>query len=270
MTEHEANFPQTPEGVRDLSWAELRKMIEPDKETRTDRDPLNLANLEMARRVVNNCERVVDHYMRIMNQPLINQLNYKYKIKDAGSRLYIFLSEPFSNDINRTPKWHRVSLYDGFNKHTGEICRLRSYTSTIASRYFYREFKKELDELEIVYLEECLSNKLFVDSYTSADTDTPPIEVEAIRAAFPKLREVHQITIELLVVEELSSLQAFDVLKDYMNPRSKTLNGMTKEEYFASLTTVEKQNRVSLLKGQALDRLNILVQNELKRIKTNG
>lgn len=267
MTEYEANFPQSPEGVRDLSWAELRKMLEPDRETRIDHDPHNLANLEMARRIVNNCERVVNYYMGVMNRPLIARLNYQYKIEHAGTLLYEFLSQPFSNDANLTPMWLKVSQFKGFNEHTGKICRLRSYTSTIASRKFYGDFKKldKLDKLDIVYLEEILSNKLYVDPHIDDEPDTPLIR--AVRRAFQSLSEVHKITLELLIIEEMPSLMTFDILKEYMNPRQETLNGMSKEEYFATLTNAQKQNRVSLLKGQALNRFRELVKRIINELK---
>lgn len=260
MAEYEVNFPQIQEGVRNLSWPELRKMVEPDKGTRKNRDPYNLANLEMARRVVDNYERVVNYYMGVMNQPLIDRLNRRYKMEDAGIRLYEFLGEPFSN---RTPKWKRVSQYKGFNQKTGEICRLKSYTSEIASREFYREFKENLDKLDIVYLEDCLPYIQSMDSSIYDDTDSP--RKKAIQAAFPKLNEAHQITIELLIIQGMPSIQAFEILKEYMNPQAQTLRGKSKEEYFASLTKVEKQSRVSYLKGQALSVLNELVREELNK-----
>lgn len=266
MPENKVNFPETQEGVRNLSWAELRKMIEPDKGTRKDRDPYNLANLEMAKRIVNNNEQVVTYYMGVMNVPLINKLYRTYKIEDAASRLYEFLSEPFSNDASRTPKWEKINQYKGVNEDTGKICRLKSYTSTIASRKFYKEYKKELkihDKQKLIYLEECLPNILFIDSNISDDTDST--RIRAIRAAFPRLCEAHQITLELLIIKEMSSLDAFEILKGYMHPRVDTLNGRSEEEYFASLTTVEKQNRVGYLKGQALNMFGVLVEEELVR-----
>lgn len=251
---------KTAEEVALLSWNDLKWMLESDTKKREDRDPLNLANIEMAKRIVNNIERPVNYYLSVMNAPLIQKLKYKYEIEDAESELWLFLAEPFLPNEKHTPTWHRVSLYSGENK-SGERCRLYSYTNTIASRHFYKQLKKKIEGPGIISIEECLNYEKLSGIEIYEENDSYMIEVA--RNAFKKLREVHQKTIELLIFDKIPSLQAFDILKNYMNPRLETMNGLTKEEYFETLTTIQKQNRVALLKGQALDRFTELIKDEV-------
>ena len=85
-----------------MSWDELKQRL-------TD-DPEYKANIELARRVVNNYEVVVNYYLGPMCTKIVERIN-KIMGENSYTDYYLFLSYPIvDTDNGPKPEWHRVSL----------------------------------------------------------------------------------------------------------------------------------------------------------------
>lgn len=109
------------------SWKELKIMLLDD--------PEYLANLEVARRVVNNYQMEVEYFLGPMSKGIVDSLN-KMMGRNTFSEYYVFISHPINEDTKK-PSWHKIDLYDARD------CSLISYSSRISHRHFSKIAEKE-------------------------------------------------------------------------------------------------------------------------------
>lgn len=232
--------------LSNLSWKELK--------SRLADDPEYTANLEFARRVINNYEAVVNYYVGEMSTDIINRINHIMK-RDSYAEYYEFLSSPF-NEKNKKPEWHKISLYEAID------CKLKSYTSTISCRHFYKVANKEqkLRNSETDLLEYKDYEALLLCDQSNDDSED--ITKQWMSNAYKELSERDQLVLKCLVIEKQNSLEAYEALKDFIHPIPK--DGMTSEEIKASWSVKRRQDAISLMKGQALKRL-LVKYNEQKK-----
>lgn len=222
----------------EISWKELKKRLSDDPEYK--------ANLEIARRVVNNYESVVNYYLGELSSGIIKKVNQIMK-RDAYAEYYMFLSHPFNMEV-QSAEWHRVSLYKALND-----CKLVTYTSNISCRYFYKIARNERKTIDNSY--ELLEYKdyealLLCDKTDDEDDNN---SLRWMKKAFRELPERDQLVLRYLVVEKLPSIEAYERLECLIHPIAK--DGMTSDEVKASWSVKRRQDAISLMKGYALDKL---------------
>ena len=213
------------------------------------------ADLELARRVVNNNVPSVNYYVGEFLDNIVEYIRSSiYNGDDPRTDIYMILSAPIN--AAGIHGWHKVSLYSANNG-----CSLHTYTQIISIRETIRlrnKIKKKGVTTELLD---------YFDYQTLLNMDSP-IEVaeedeelnkqkeyrkEKMRRAIEALKERDQVVLKLLVIEKHSSLDIFDQLIPYI--KVKDLNGKTKEEVINSMTDKQKQDKVSVLKTRALAQL---------------
>lgn len=205
------------------------------------------ANIELANRVVANNRDAVDYYLGRLTKPIVEYLSKKVMFRDMMGEFFEFISYPY-DDEKRTFIWKPITYYYGKNN-----CSLQTYTSDIASRYFYKIKKRENEitnsSLNIVEYYD-YESLLFLSDTTYFEEDVALDEMKRrLRIAYSKLSEKEKDAIQLLVIDKVSGLKAFDQLKKHLNPKL-IASGETDK-----WSVKEIQNRVSVLKGRALQRL---------------
>ena len=221
----------------ELSWIVLRGKLADD--------PAFLANKEVARRVVSNEEPVVNYYLGPLCEGLVRKISQMMG-SDAYADFFLFIASPFDEATSR-PGWHKVSLYDGRD------CSLKSYTSYISCRHFYkqalREKKRKISETELLEFRDYAS---LLDC-EQPDHDGDSEEQLRMKRAFAMLKERDQKVLEYLVIEKMSGIDAYMLLESFVHPQAK--DGLTSDEVKAQWTLKQKQDVVSLMKGRALKHL---------------
>jgi len=204
-----------------------------------------LANKEVARRVVKNDPPVVNYYLGPMNEGLVLKLN-SIMARDTYADLFLFLGKPFDESTGK-PLWHKIALYDARD------CSLKSYTSRIACRHFYKIANKEkkVRERERELLDYRDYESLLKCDQPEEDGDN--ITHIRMKRAFRKLKERDQKALQYLVIDKMHGLDAYPLLEEYIHPKPK--DGMTSEEVKKAWTSKQKQDAVSLMKGRALEYL---------------
>lgn len=227
-----------------MSWKELKKML--------SNDPDYIANREVARRIVENYQAVVDYFLGSMSKGIVDGLN-KMLRRNTYSEYYFFISHPFNEEIKK-PSWHRINLYDARN------CNLISYSSIISHRHFSKIAKKEKkrrnSEKELIEYRDYES--LLMCDQPEEDGDN--ITHIRMKRAFGKLKERDQKVLQYLVIDKKAGLDAYPLLEEYIHPQPK--NDMTSEEVKKSWTSKQKQDAVSLMKGRALQYLLVKYNEE--------
>lgn len=170
---------------------------------------------------------------------------------------YEFISK--ENPETKVP-FYKLTLFKGKNDSN-----LKSYTSTITTRYFTNKKKvddKKKNKTRIVSIDE--GQKLKTDVFGGDVIDNPWFSLlingetkkdktleKKVNNAFSKLPEREQLAINLMVKDDASGLEAFEDLKYYLNPRKQPLSEWNDKQ---------KQDAVALLKGRALDHLKELLE----------
>lgn len=229
---------------KEVSWQDLKKFLA--------NDPDYLANLEVARRVVNNYHAVVDYFIGTMSKGTIESLG-RMMGREMSAEYYQFISHPFDEKTQK-PVWHRIDLYDARD------CNLISYSSRISHRHFSKIAKKE--KMKANSEEELLDYR---DYESLLMCDQPEEEGDNIthtrmKRAFGKLKERDQKVLQYLVIDKKAGIDAYPLLEEYIHPQSK--NGMTGDEVKKAWTTKQKQDAVSLMKGRALHYLLVKYNEE--------
>jgi hypothetical protein len=212
----------------------------------TNKKDIN-ANIEFAHRVIDNNRDAVDYYLGYLTKPIVKYLSEKVMFREMTGEFFDFISHPY-NEKKGVFMWKPITYYSGKNN-----CSLRTYTSDIASRQFYkiRKQEKEINNSSqdiIEYYD--YESLLFLSDTTYSEEDEALDEMKRrLRIAFSKLTEKEKAAIQLLVIDKVSGLEAFDQLKKYLNP--KLIASGEPDQWSAK----EKQNRVSVLKGRALEKL---------------
>lgn len=217
----------------------------PDLKRRLKSDIDYSANKELAKRVVQNKEEAVRYFLTDLSYPIIKHIEYNIiKREDVYGDYYIFISAPVNEES--VPQWKKVSQYRGDN------CQLNTYVSCIACRHFCKIAQKEKEEnlrngdmIEYVDYESLLG----YDYHNEEESETSI----RMRNAYSNLSEKDREVLRLLLIENMSGIDAFPVLSQYITPKAK--DGMTSEQVKESWSIKQRQDAMSLLKGRALDHL---------------
>lgn len=215
------------------------------------------ANMELARRVSENLPDAVDFYISELGKGIVEHISFSIMHRDVFSDYYIFLSSPYTE--NNLPMWKKVVGYKGKNN-----CTLKTYTSNISCRHFCKIAQKEKKE---ALAHSSMLEYMDYESLLKCDTDPDDSEskmIRTMRSAFALLNERDKQVLKCLVIDKTSSLDAFYILGEYINPRPR--NNMSSSEVKANLSTKQKQDAVSLLKGRALLKLQDLYNEQIKQI----
>lgn len=215
------------------------------------------ANMELARRVSENLPEAVDFYISNLGKSIVEHISFTIMHRDVFSDYYIFLSSPYT--VDNLPTWKKVVGYKGKNN-----CTLKTYTSNISCRHFCKIAQKEKKE---AFAHSSMLEYMDYESLLKCDTNPDDSEskmIQTMRNAFALLNERDKLVLKCLVIDKTSSLDAFDILGEYINPRPR--NNMSSEEVKANLSTKQKQDAVSLLKGRALLKLQDLYNEQLKQM----
>lgn len=202
------------------------------------------ANKELANRVVQNDTEAVRYFLTDLSEPIVKHIEYDILKRDVYGDYYIFISAPVNEES--VPQWKKVSQYKGDN------CQLNTYVSCIACRHFCKIAQKEKEDnlrngdmIEYVDYESLLG-------YDYHDEEESETSIR-MRNAYNNLSEKDREVLRLLLIENMSGIEAFPVLSQYITPKPK--DGMTSEQVKESWSTKQRQDAMSLLKGRALDHL---------------
>lgn len=202
------------------------------------------ANKELANRVVQNNSEAVHYFLTDFSEPIVRHIEYDIMKRDVYGDYYIFISAPINEES--VPQWKKVSQYKGEN------CQLNTYVSCITCRHFCKIAQKEKEEhlrngdmIEYVDYESLLG-------YDYHDEEESEASIR-MRKAYDNLSEKDREVLRLLLIENMSGIEAFPVLSQYITPIAK--EGMTSEQVKESWSIKQRQDAMSLLKGRALDHL---------------
>ena len=219
-----------------MSFKELKKALRNDSDY--------AANKELANRVVHNDPEAVHFFLTVLSEPIVKHIESNIMKRDVYGDYYIFISAPINDES--VPQWKKVSLYKGDN------CLLNTYISCIACRHFCKIAQKEKEDnlrngdmIEYVDYESLLE-------YDYHDEEESETSIR-MRKAYNNLSEKDREVLKLLLIENMSGIEAFPILSQYITPKPK--DGMTSEQVKESWSTKQRQDAMSLLKGRALDHL---------------
>ena len=80
------------------------------------------------------------------------------------------------------------------------------------------------------------------------------MRIRKVKKAFNWLKEKDRLVLQYLVIDDKSGLEAFELLKRFLRPKSKT-------ERIENWNDIKKQNTMSLWKTRALTHLENIVRN---------
>ena len=228
----------------DISKQDIASMSLVELKNELKKDPDYAANKELANRVVHNNSEAVHYFLTDFSEPIVRHIEYDIMKRDVYGDYYIFISAPINEES--VPQWKKVSQYKGDN------CQLNTYVSCIACRHFCKIAQKEKEEnlrngdmIEYIDYESLLG-------YDYHDEEESETSVR-MRKAYNNLSEKDREVLRLLLIENMSGIEAFPVLSQYITPKAK--DGMTSEQVKESWSTKQRQDAMSLLKGRALDHL---------------
>ncbi len=235
------------------------------------KDPEMSANKEYARRVYTNDGATIVHYMTVLNKDNISYISNCVMHRDIYADYYKFISKPVADFV---PQWKAVRNYNGQKKKKKEddpvvYCTLKSYTSLIASRHFYKEAakekkvsEKETPFIESINYESLKSCDVLVDEGDDPDSKNV-MRKKATRIALEQMTEIDRLIITYLVIEKMNNLDAYALLSSYINPRGR--DGKSTEEIRDSKSKYQKSTDLSVKKGRALERLAATTHEILKK-----
>ena len=220
------------------------------------------ADLEIARRIVENDKAAVDYFLTKLSIPFLDYIgkNIMYftgvYINGAlryypcvSGEYYEFIGAQFTDG---EPTWHKISLYKGLCNKGYKNARLYSYVSAITLRHFVNVKKKENKEIS---LDELLENKeiAILREYNGFDEisleDVTGSSNTELSLAWSKLPRRDQLILKYLVIDELNPLDIFDEMSRYINTRRDV----------TSFTKRQKQDAMSNLKLRAQAHLRKLI-----------
>lgn len=225
-----------------MSWKQLQKLLSDDIDYS--------ANIELARRVVNNYEKAVNYYLGPISSKIVNRINCIMG-ENSFTEYYLFLSHPQVETTEGVrPGWHKVSLYDA------QDCSLLSYTSTITSRHFYKLANKmqQIKNNESGLLEYKDYEALLVCDQEERGDES--VDKKCMKRAFARLNKRERRVLKYLVIDKMPSIEAYPLISDMIHPIAK--DGMTSEQVKGNWNIKQRQTSMSLLKGRALEHLRTL------------
>lgn len=206
--------------------------------------------LEFVRRVTMKeeapeCLKARDFFLSDYSVPVLKSIAYRIchcDWRDIYSEYFFFISK--KDEKTGTP-YYKVALYRGFHQST-----LKNYVATITGRYFINEKKKKDKHLiETIWLE-LLSYKHSYEIGVEYDSEL----LEVIRKKMELLPYREQLAIKLLVMDDVSLIDAFEELAPYFKL----------EKPIEKYSRLIKQKLIATLKGRAIEHLTKLVKDEIK------
>lgn len=223
------------------------------------------AEYEFIRRISNNNVQEVHFFLNEYSIPMLNSIGKDIHtdivIDTSGKVTYYHeLMTPFYLFISaRNKEWHKLLLFK--NKKNAH---LTAYLSCITSRFFYKEkIKEENNDLnkKTISLQENEDIAILLEQVRNPDDTTNPALVElALKAKNMLPEERDRKVLELLVMDDTDTLDAFEELSAYIIPSPSS-------PPIVDWDNKRKQNAVSLLKLRAKEHLRIEFQKLQKREK---
>lgn len=229
------------------------------------------ADLEIAKRVVNNDKQSVHYFLGEFSIPFLDYIGGEIMklegcyINDVlcfytgiSSEYYEFIGAKF---IDGKPTWHKVSLYKGIKNKGEKEARLYTYINTITVRHFIN-VKKKLDknkEKSLDDMPESMSISILkeYDGFDEISFEEDDTKYKELEAAWEKLPERDQLILKYLVVEDRNPLEIFDEMIQYVETT------IPSEQY----TRKQKQDAMSLMKRRAKLHLRMLIVEQRKQKK---
>lgn len=168
---------------------------------------------------------------------------------------YEFISRP---DTTTLTPYYKLTLYRNQNG-----ADLKTYVTTITTRYFRRvRMKQDKENKRLVSIDESdrlvvafsgnevIENPWFELLLNGGERSGCALEDEELHHALGQLPYREQLIIKLTVMDDASGLEAFEELKDYLNPKIP----------LAEWSDKQKQNAMALLRGRALQHLKKILE----------
>lgn len=220
-----------------------------------------LAEYELVRRVSGNEIKEVAFFLNEYSTPMLNCIGKDIHADvtiDTSGRVsyYQSLMAPYYFFISAQDlKWHKLCLFG--NKDNAS---LTSYLSCITSRFFRKEkIKEDNDNINknSISVQENEDVPILLEQKEDLDETIDPVLMALALKAKDRLPdERDRKVIELLIMDDTDTLDAFEELSAYIAPK-KSLS-------IKDWDTKRKQNAVSLLKLRAKEHLRIEFQKLLK------
>lgn len=213
------------------------------------------------------CEEARNYFLKDFSLPILlyisTNLYHQTSWEEIFGEYYEFISK--ENKESHTP-YYKVTLYSKQKDTT-----LRKYITVITTRYFVDEKIKE-DKLNgnmisidsaSTYCENKSGNTVIENPWFNLlignkgddeSNDIKPETYQKIDYVLSKLPERETKAIELMVMDDLSALEAFEELEPYLQRNAKTPT--------STWTKKQKQDAMSLLKGRALKHFKIIIEHE--------
>lgn len=219
------------------------------------------AEHEFVHRISNNAKLEVQYFLNEYSIPMLNSIGKDIHADitiDTSGRVsyYQSLMAPYYFFISaRDLKWHKLCLFKNKNDAS-----LASYLSCITSRFFRNEKMKE-DNNSInkksISVQENEDVAILLEQREDIDeTIDPTLLSLALKAKDRLPDERDRKVIELLIMDDTDTLDAFEELSAYIAPK--------KSPPIKDWDNKRKQNAVSLLKLRAKEHLRIEFQKLLK------
>lgn len=219
------------------------------------------AEHEFVRRISNNAKQEVQYFLNEYSIPMLNSIgkdiHADVTVDTSGEILYYrSLMAPYYFFISaRNLEWHKLCLFK--NK---DDASLTSYLSCITSRFFRREKMKENNNSlnkNSISVQENEDVAILLEQREDIDeTIDPTLLSLALKAKDRLPDERDRKVIELLIMDDTDTLDAFEELSAYIVPK--------KSPPIKDWDNKRKQNAVSLLKLRAKEHLRIEFQKLLK------
>lgn len=204
------------------------------------------SDIEMARRIGSNDSDAVNYFLTVFSRPMLEYIGknimHRTGIFANGAlayspsvygEYYDFISSPIANSI---PQWRKLELYKG-------KARLNSYVTTITVRHFIKLRNKELEDpmkKNSVSLQENPSVETLI-MYNDFDGESLSFQTEELKWAWSNLSEKDREILNVLVIDEVPPIEAFDTLIKYVDRATP----------HSLLSVQQKQTIMSLLKHRA-------------------
>lgn len=178
------------------------------------------------------------------------------------SEFYEFIGAAF---VDGCPTWHKIGLYSGIATRGQRQARLYTYVSTITVRHFVHLKQKEdrqnamtAKNISATMHENAdIDTLLKYDGFDEINPDTLCDEESEFDWAWNRLPEKDRKTLTCLVVEERDTLEAFDLLAEYIDTDTPT----------SAYTRKQRQDAMSSMKRRAKKHLRQLIVEYRKKQK---
>lgn len=204
------------------------------------------SDIEIAHRVEANNPETVDYFLSVFSRPMLEYIGKKIMCRtgvltngvlsyspSVFGEYYEFISSPI---IDGSPQWRKLSLFKG-------NARLITYVTTITTRHFIKMRNKELEDplkKNAVSLQENPMIETLI-MYNDFDGEALSNLTPELEWAWNNLSEKDREVLNVLVIDEVPPIEAFDTLIKYVE----------RETSQSMLSKQQKQTIVALLKHRA-------------------